>query len=33
VLNFVYVEIHDGRLLLHAIDAEGTELDQLLVQH
>jgi hypothetical protein len=33
VLNFVYVEVHDGRLLLHAIDAEGTEFDQLLIQH
>jgi len=33
VLNFVYVEVQDGRLLLHAIDAEGTEFDQLLIQH
>jgi acid phosphatase type 7 len=33
VLNFVYVEVHDGQLLLHAIDAEGTEFDQLLIRH
>lgn len=33
VLNFVYVEVHDGQLLLHAIDADGTEFDQLLIQH
>ena len=33
VLHFVYVEVLDGRLLLHAIDAEGTEFDQLLIEH
>jgi acid phosphatase type 7 len=33
VLNFVYVEVQDGRLVLHAIDAEGTEFDQLLIEH
>ena len=33
VLHFVYVEVQDGQLLLHAIDAEGTEFDQLLIQH
>jgi hypothetical protein len=33
VLNFVYVEIEGDQLLLHAIDGEGTEFDQLLIQH
>jgi hypothetical protein len=33
VLNFVYVEVEGDRLLLHAIDGEGTEFDQLLIQH
>jgi hypothetical protein len=33
VLHFVYVEIEGDRLLLHAIDGEGTEFDQLLIQH
>jgi len=33
VLNFVYVEVEGDRLLLHAIDGEGTEFDQLLIEH
>jgi len=33
VLNFVYVEVEGNQLLLHAIDGEGTEFDQLLIQH
>ena len=33
VLHFVYVEVEGDRLLLHAIDGEGTEFDQLLIQH
>ena len=33
VLNFVYVEIEGNRLLLHAIDGDGTEFDQLLIEH
>ena len=33
VLNFVYVEVEGDQLLLHAIDGEGTEFDQLLIQH
>jgi len=33
VLNFVYVEVQGDQLLLHAIDGEGTEFDQLLIQH
>ncbi len=33
VLHFVFVEVEGNRLLLHAIDAEGTEFDQLLIEH
>ena len=33
VLHFVYVEVEGDQLLLHAIDGEGTEFDQLLIQH
>lgn len=33
VLHFVYVEVEGNQLLLHAIDAEGTEFDQLLISH
>lgn len=33
VLHFVYVEVDGDQLLLHAIDGEGTEFDQLLIQH
>lgn len=33
VLHFVYVEVEGDRLLLHAIDGEGSEFDQLLIQH
>jgi len=33
VLNFVYVEVQGDQLLLHAIDGEGTEFDQLSIQH
>jgi 3',5'-cyclic AMP phosphodiesterase CpdA len=33
VLNFVFVEVQGDELLLHAIDGEGTEFDQLLIRH
>jgi acid phosphatase type 7 len=33
VLHFLYVEVEGDQLLLHAIDGEGTEFDQLLIQH
>jgi acid phosphatase len=33
VLHFVYVEIERDQLLVHAIDGDGTEFDQLAIAH
>ena len=33
VEHFVYVEVQGEKLLLHAIDADGTEFDQLAINH
>jgi hypothetical protein len=33
VLNFVYVEVTDSLLTLHAIDGVGREFDQAVVRH